>query len=316
MRELVTTRTNPMIDPALHFWGWEIPVYLFLGGLVAGMMIISGYFLFRGRHKEMYCSCLTLPLLSVVLLSLGMFALFLDLSHRWYFWRMYVTFQPASPMSWGSWILLLVYPALLANALIRPPAWIARRLPFVNVLSQQLQKRSATVKFIGILNMILGGLLGVYTGILLSAFGARPLWNSSILGLLFLVSGLSSAAAFVHMVATDPQEQKLLAKADNGFLTFELVIIGMFLIGLVSSTRVHMEAALLLLTGPFAPAFWVFVVVLGIVVPLMIQSMAVNHKIAHTPVAPLLVVLGGLLLRFVIVQAGQASHWTRAVLTN
>ena len=186
----------------------------------------------------------------------------------------------------------------------------------MNVLSQQLQKRSATVKFIGILNMILGGLLGVYTGILLSAFGARPLWNSSILGLLFLVSGLSSAAAFVHMVATDPQEQKLLAKADNGFLTFELVIIGMFLIGLVSSTRVHMEAALLLLTGPFAPAFWVFVVVLGIVVPLMIQSMAVNHKIAHTPVAPLLVVLGGLLLRFVIVQAGQASHWTRAVLTN
>ncbi len=316
MRELVTTRTNPMIDPALHFWGWEIPVYLFLGGLVAGMMIISGYFLFRGRHKEMSCSCLTLPLLSVVLLSLGMFALFLDLSHRWYFWRMYVTFQPASPMSWGSWILLLVYPALLANALIRHPAWIARRLPFVNLLSQRVQARNAAVKFIGILNMILGGLLGVYTGILLSAFGARPLWNSSILGLLFLVSGLSSAAAFVHMVATDPQERKLLAKADNGFLTFELVIIGMFLIGLVSSTRVHMEAALLLLTGPFAPAFWVFVVVLGIIVPLIIQSMAVNHKIAHTPVAPLLVVRGGLLLRFVIVQAGQVSHWTRAVLTN
>ncbi|MCC6397880.1 MAG: polysulfide reductase NrfD [Bacteroidetes bacterium] len=316
MRELVTTRTNPMIDPTLHFWSWEIPVYLFLGGLVAGMMIISGYFLFRGRHKEMSCSCLTLPLLSVVLLSLGMFALFLDLAHRWYFWRMYVTFQPTSPMSWGSWILILVYPALLANALIRPPAWIARRAPFVNGLSQRVQAHSATVKFIGILNMILGGLLGVYTGILLSAFGARPLWNSSILGLLFLVSGLSSSAAFVHMVASDPREQKLLAKADNGFLTFELVVIGMFLIGLISSTRVHMEAAMLLLTGPYAPVFWVFVVVLGIIVPLIIQSMAVNHKIAHTPVAPLLVVLGGLLLRFVIVQAGQASHWTRSALTN
>jgi len=179
-----------------------------------------------------------------------------------------------------------------------------------------VQAHSATVKFIGILNMILGGLLRVYTCILLSAFGARPLWNSSILGLLFLVSGLSSSAAFVHMVASDPREQKLLAKADNGFLTFELVVIGMFLIGLISSTRVHMEAAMLLLTGPYAPVFWVFVVVLGIIVPLIIQSMAVNHKIAHTPVAPLLVVLGGLLLRFVIVQAGQASHWTRSALTN
>lgn len=316
MRELVTTRSNPMIDPALHIWGWEISVYLFLGGLVAGMMIISGYFLFKGRQKEMTCSCLTLPMLSVALLSLGMLALFLDLAHRWYFWRMYMTFQPASPMSWGSWILLLVYPALLANALIRPPAWIATRIPWITTLSKRVQARSATVKFIGIMNMLLGGLLGVYTGVLLSAFGARPLWNSSILGLLFLTSGLSSAAAFVHIIASDPYERKLLAKADNGFLTLELVIIVMFLIGLVSSTRAHLEAALLLLSGPYAPIFWVFVVGLGIIIPLVIQSLAVNRKIAHTPVAPLFVVLGGLILRFVIVQAGQVSHWTRTVLTN
>lgn len=311
MNEIVSTRTNPMIDPAMHIWGWEIPVYLFLGGLVAGMMMISGYFLFRGRQKEMATSCLTLPLLSVVLLSLGMFALFLDLAHRWYFWRMYMTFQPASPMSWGSWILLLVYPALIANALIRPPAWLTGRLPVLIALSERIGSRSANVKFIGIANMLLGAMLGVYTGILLSAFGARPLWNSSILGLLFLTSGLSSAAAFVHLVAREEFEQKLLAKADNAFLTIEIVIIGMFLIGLLSSTAVHSEAAMLLLTGPYAPVFWVFVIGLGIIIPLIVQSLAVNHKVAHTPVAPILVVLGGLILRFVIVQAGQVSHWTR-----
>ena len=28
-----------MHDP--HIWGWEIPVYLFLGGLSAGLMIIA-----------------------------------------------------------------------------------------------------------------------------------------------------------------------------------------------------------------------------------------------------------------------------------
>ena len=49
--EIVSTRTNPMIDPAIHIWGWEIPVYLFLGGLVAGMMMISGYFLFQGTAE-------------------------------------------------------------------------------------------------------------------------------------------------------------------------------------------------------------------------------------------------------------------------
>jgi len=316
MRELVLTRTNPMIDPRLHIWGWEVPVYLFLGGMVAGMMIISGYFLFKGRHKEMACSCLTLPSVAILLLSIGMLALFFDLEHRWYFWRMYTTFQPTSPMSWGSWILLLVYPALLANALIRVPAPVERRLPFLVRLSKAIHQHPGLVAAIGVANMTLGIALGIYTGILLSAFGARPLWNSAILGLLFLTSGLSSAAAFVHMVSRDKVESVLLAKADNGFLAFELVLILLFLIGLVSSTRVHMEAAMLVLTGPYAPAFWVFVIGLGIVVPLFLQSLALRHRIAHTPIAPILVVAGGLALRFVIVAAGQSSHWTRLIFTN
>ena len=316
MRELVLTRTNPMIDPRLHIWGWEVPVYLFLGGMVAGMMIISGYFLFKGRHKEMACSCLTLPSVAILLLSIGMLALFFDLEHRWYFWRMYTTFQPTSPMSWGSWILLLVYPALLANALIRVPAPVERRLPFLVRLSKAIHQHPGLVAAIGVANMTLGIALGMYTGILLSAFGARPLWNSAILGLLFLTSGLSSAAAFVHMVSRDKAESVLLAKADNSFLAIELVLILLFLIGLVSSTRVHMEAAMLVLTGPYAPAFWVFVIGLGIVVPLFLQSLALRHRIAHTPIAPILVVAGGLALRFVIVAAGQSGHWTRLIFTN
>ena len=47
--------------------------------------------------------------------------LFLDLEHKAYFWRLYTTFEVLSPMSWGAWILLLVYPAILLNMLIRVP---------------------------------------------------------------------------------------------------------------------------------------------------------------------------------------------------
>ena len=35
--------------------------------------------------------------------------------------------------------------------------------------------------------------------------------------------------------------------------------------------------------------------------------MAVNHKIKHSPIAPILVIAGGLVLRFIIVEAGQYS---------
>lgn len=310
MRELTTTRNNPMIDPSLHIWGGEIAIYLFLGGLVAGTMIISGYFLFRGRHRDVECSCLRMPALGIILLSIGMLALFLDLEHKLYVWRMYATFKPASPMSWGSWILLLVYPALAANLLVRPPAPLSARFPSLTRLSDRLNASPGATRAIAVLNMSIGAMLGIYTGILLSAFGARPLWNSAALGILFLISGLSTAAALVHLVAKSPYEREMLARADIGFLAAELAVILLFLVGLLSSTRVHIEAAQSLISGPYAPVFWVFVIGLGIVIPLLLQPLAVTHRIAHTPVAPILVIAGGLILRYVIVSAGQASRWT------
>jgi protein NrfD len=73
--------------------------------------------------------------------------------------------------------------------------------------------------------------------------------------------------------------------------------------------EVHSASAMLLISGPYAASFWVYVIGMGIVIPLIIQLLAVNHKIAHTPIAPILVIAGGLALRFVIVNAGQLSRW-------
>lgn len=312
MQDLVTTRHNPLIDPSMTVWGWEIPVYLFLGGLVAGMMIISGYFIFSHRYKKTDCVTYVLPIISIVLLSVGMFSLFLDLEHKLYVWRLYTTFRITSPMSWGAWILILVYPVIIANMLMDPPKYIAERFPQLEKVKNFIHERPMLIKNIGVGNMLLGGMLGVYTGVLLSTMGSRPLWNSSMLWVLFLISGLSTAAAFVHMIAANVEERELLAKADNGFLTIELFVLALLIIGLSTSSAVHIAAAKLLINGIFAPAFWVFVVGMGVVIPLIIQLLAVNHKIKHTPIAPIMVIVGGLILRFIIVQAGQYSHYLNA----
>jgi formate-dependent nitrite reductase membrane component NrfD len=111
------------------------------------------------------------------------------------------------------------------------------------------------------------------------------------------------------MIARDAFERELLAKADNGFLTLEIIVVAMMFIGLLTSNSASHNAAHLLLNGQYAAVFWVFVIGLGMVIPLFIQLLAVNHKIKHTPVAPIMVIIGGLILRFVIVYAGQASRW-------
>ncbi len=46
----ISGRDIPNIDPFLNIWHWEIPVYLYLGGLSAGIMFF--FFLFTILHKE------------------------------------------------------------------------------------------------------------------------------------------------------------------------------------------------------------------------------------------------------------------------
>jgi formate-dependent nitrite reductase membrane component NrfD len=342
MSEIVTTRHNPMIDPSLHIWGWEIAVYLFLGGLVAGLMILSGYHIVRDQWDKdrPHGHYVTAPLLSIVLLSLGMLALFFDLEHKLYVWRLYLTFAVKSPMSWGSWILLLVYPALLASALLtfsEAMPFLAGKVPWLRQVSGELRSRPAWAGGIGFANMALGVLLGIYTGILLSAMGARPLWNSGLLGPLFLFSGLSSGAAALHLLAhrshrnggetnfndailsslvqwlrpvsASAEGARKLVQADNSFLTVELAILLLFIVGLLSSTQTHQQAVQMLLTGSYAAVFWVFVVGLGILMPLTLQWLQTLNKIRPTLLPAVLVICGSLALRFIMVYAGQASHW-------
>jgi formate-dependent nitrite reductase membrane component NrfD len=316
LSEFVSTAHSPATDPHLHVWGWEIPVYLFLGGFTAGIMVLSGWALWRGRrnprsHPTFSLASSGLFMLALATISLGMLALFLDLGHKAYVWRLYLTMKPWSPMSWGSWILLLVYPVLAAVVLLEPPTQIVRLVPPIDPLSRSLADDMRVRRALGFLSMATGIGLGVYTGILLSALGARPLWSSGLLGPLFLASGLSSSAAFAHWASPEPEERRQMAWLDNLFLVIELALIGMLLIGLASSTEAHAEAARLVLGGPFTAVFWVGVVGLGIVLPLVIQSLAVTHRTIHTPIAPILVMLGGLALRFVIVYAGQYSRWPR-----
>ncbi|MFN8095636.1 MAG: NrfD/PsrC family molybdoenzyme membrane anchor subunit [Vicinamibacteria bacterium] len=315
LTEFVSTAHSPATDPHLHVWGWEIPVYLFLGGFTAGIMVLSGWALWKGRrnpHGEPTFALASSGLFQIglVAISLGMGALFLDLGHKLYVWRLYLTMKPWSPMSWGAWILLLVYPVLAAGVLLDPPRWLLARSPFLKPLADALDSVPAR-RAVGFVSIATGVALGIYTGILLSALGARPLWSSGLLGPLFLVSGLSTSAAFAHWASPVPEERVQMAWLDNLFLTIELGILGLLLVGLLSSTEANAEAARLLLGGPFTAVFWVGVVFVGIVLPLVIQTLAVTHRIVHTPIAPILVMAGGLVLRFVIVSAGQASHWHR-----
>ncbi len=108
--ESTTTRANPQIDPSLHTWGWEIVIYLFLGGMVAGILILTAALELSRGSRPKSRALAWMPMVALALLSVGMLTLWLDLAHRFWAWRFYATWRVTSPMSWGAWILVLLYP--------------------------------------------------------------------------------------------------------------------------------------------------------------------------------------------------------------
>jgi formate-dependent nitrite reductase membrane component NrfD len=307
---------------SIGIWGWEIPVYLFLGGVTAGIMVVAAIAILQGRDKKWPAAANKLILWAPVLISAGMAALFLDLSHKLYVWNFYLTFQITSPMSWGAWILVLVYPLtfllILATFKKGYPDWYAKGEswikasplgPYIKWLYKAIQFAEKYKKIIAGATLSVGVLLGIYTGILLSSFGARPFWNSAILGPLFLISGASTGTALVVLMASDHGERSFFTRADLGLIATELFILALFLIGLASSSQQHIEAAKLVLGGTLTPAFWIAIVFIGLMLPAFFEILELKGREIPKYVPPVLVLTGGLFLRIVFVYAGQVSAW-------
>jgi formate-dependent nitrite reductase membrane component NrfD len=163
---------------------------------------------------------------------------------------------------------------------------------------------------------VLGIGLGIYTGILLGSLGARPLWNSAILGPLFLVSGLSTGAAFMMLYGLRDSERVLLGRADMGLIAVELALIGLWLTGLMTGGAAAQEAARTVLGGPFTAAFWTLVVALGLLAPLLAEWLELRHRAVPGRLAAVLVLVGGFALRWILVYAGQHTNWMMAVLEH
>lgn len=324
---------DAVLKQASHTWHWHIPLYLFLGGLAAGLLFFSALFTIRGKTENYKLTIMIGPAIACAAIIIGLIALLLDLTHKPYFWRLYTTIRLESPMSWGAWTLMAITPiAFLWSASflkeIMPKikwqnkivnvAFVLFMKPIVGKVNWQWRwswidrlenyialKRKAMAWAMAILSPI----LGIYTGILLSAFNARPLWNTSILGPIFLVSGLSTAAALIMFLSKEKEEKHLFGKIDLGLIAIELFLITHLFMGFMASNAVQIEAAQLFLGGEFTRAFWLFVVGLGLVIPAILEIIELRGIKIPSFIVALLVLTGGIMFRFIMVEAGQSSSF-------
>jgi len=327
------------MEHSIHFhWNVLIVIYLFTAGVSAGAFFVSGLATYLGGARYKRISRIG-ALIAPWPLMFGLGMLIFDLTKPFKFWLLFLTVQWTSPMSIGSWLLTAFSVLSVLYFLL----WIPRpwrsllRVPYRwgDILSPhrwQPMNREAT----GIGRRVLAAAgfpislgVGMYTGVLLGAIPARPMWNTPMLAQLFLFSAMSTGAATVLLIAalTPPKaghdhllhERHFLVSLDAVLIVLEIFIIIPFFLHQALNTWSSAESIKLIVGGSFTAAFWGGVILLGLVVPLAIEGFelfpviwkeaAVKYSRLWGGLSAVLVLTGGFILRYVFVYAGQVSHF-------
>ncbi len=308
-------------------WGLPVIGYLFLAGFGAGAYTVSSSVLLRGggggfghHHFQLarYGALLApIPVIfgtGLLILELGSF----EVGNYFKFINLFLTLN-LSPMSIGSWLLGVFILASLAYAYT---FWDSDARP-----GDQWDGLRRKLAWAGV---PLGISVAIYTGVLLGAMPARPFWNSPILALLFLVSSLSTGVAGILLVRAlfanpdaedstdDDQGSYLLVASDTILIGFELLVVFLFvLFAHLTVGNVKEAVSVILSGGNLATLFWFGVVFIGLLLPVLVELKYVipkllNHEKYEAPrsveiLVPLVILIGGFLLRYVIVVAGQIT---------
>ncbi|HET7183664.1 MAG TPA: NrfD/PsrC family molybdoenzyme membrane anchor subunit [Terriglobales bacterium] len=310
-------------------WGFLIILYLFLGGLSAGLFFASAVAtFFNDADDRLKRIARWGALLAPWPVALGSTVLIFDLGNWYRFYKLFLHFRWVSPMSIGAWLLMLFTLVSLVYAyawlLEKERQWLFSKLPrpfsFLQALNVDIDTYRRTLAAIGT-PLAVG--VGIYTGVLLGAVQSRPFWNTNLVAQLFLFSALSTGCAVLMLAfalsrkAVAVEELRMLYVLDIGLLTLEFFIVLPYLVHGQLSVEAVRDSLHLILGGPFTVVFWVFFLWFGLLLPLGIEIGEMMPALLYKSslharkwlvgATAVLILSGGFLLRYVFVFAGQMS---------
>ncbi|WP_018306806.1 NrfD/PsrC family molybdoenzyme membrane anchor subunit [Desulfitobacterium hafniense] len=301
----------------LH-WQWLIVIYLFLGGLGAGAYLTS-YAAGRGWLGNSPALKRAGYFIAAPIVAFGTVLLVFDLGQGlkkpWLLIGLLSNFS--SVMTWGVYILALFICVGLVVAFF---VWKKKAIPGA------LEHLGALLAFSTC----------AYTGLLVAVVEAIPFWNTYVMPVLFVVSAISTGLSITVLVGNIIDKGVHADEYKISKLHFCLVSVEIILVAFIFSVAnagggVKAASAAQAISGGLALWFWLFLVVLGLVVPLLISAFAVRKlgRSAHTGhalhaaagsgntvaleqgqglanvllLSDALVVLGGFVLRYVVIFA-------------
>jgi formate-dependent nitrite reductase membrane component NrfD len=155
--------------------------------------------------------------------------------------------------------------------------------------------------------------MAIYPGFLLSENKSIPFWNTPVLPVLFLFSGLSTGLAFLSLAipllpAMGDEAVGMVLRAlswsDIPIIVIQLILLWSYL-GMSSNKIPTFSESLILFKKPL---FIVGTLILGLILPLLSHGMAMMGGKGMSPwmgfMTGILLIIGAISLRFSILRAG------------
>ena len=295
-------------------WRWLIVLYFFIGGIAGGCFFLAALLHLFGREGDRGI-VRTGYYVALIGVAISGILLIVDLDRPERFWHMMIQnktgrlmFKYWSPMSVGVWGLLAfgLFAFLAALGALHDDG----RVRF-GVAGRLARRPVSTI--IAIAGGVAGFFLAGYTGVLVTGTSI-PVWhNAWLMGALFLLSAASTSYALLMLMLMyhgrahhDPTVDKL-ARGDRSAILLEIAVLTAMLLLLGAVARP-------LIAGGFGVIFWLGVVIVGLLAPLVLHGLPWGRLTAErrAMLAAACVLVGGLCLRFVIVMAPQypmVSPW-------
>ncbi len=280
-------------------FGTLIAIYFYLTGLSAGSFIISTLSYGFGLERFKPLGKIGVVIATLLLVAAPIFLL-AHCGQRLRAWHLFVYLRFTSPITWGSFLLTL-YPI---NCIVYGYFMFRGDKRFTRIF--------------GLIGIPLALMVHGYTGFILAFGKARPLWNSSIMPLLFLVSAMVSGIAMMILVSfirdrfftkertINTDLLSSLSKMLGWCLVFDLFLTATEVAVHSISHLGDQESAALLLTGPFAGLFLILENILGKAVPAAITlTPRARRLVPLLLLASILVMVGIYTMRYNVVVGGE-----------
>lgn len=277
-------------------WGPLIAWYLFLAGAGAGAYLTAAFV--AAKYPDSRKMRLAGRIIAPVFLGIGLILLMLDaeagIHNPLRFFGLIM--NPGSVMTLGVYFICVFMPVTCIVAVLdilkkKVPQWLV---------------------WIGV---VAAFAVAAYTGFLLGVVKTVPLWNNAILPILFVVSALSAglaATSLVGLITNREQFEKMwLVKKGHVILTVvELIVLITMLIIVSTGSSSGAASVQSLVSGNYAPAFWIGLVAFGLIIPFCIEGYPVFiTKRVETSTTSLVlsvigesgILIGGFLLRLLII---------------